>query len=305
MLDEIEKNNLFELNTVHGIFPANADGDDIVVYEPSEAFTAELAEKSKLNFESSDVDNQKNNTVKSNCCGSHNHGGCGCHSVGTKASESVANGCKEVSVYTKANLKEMVRFNTLRRQDEIKGEKHVAIADYIAPKEAGIPDYLGAFTVAVLGADELAKKFENEGDNYKAILVKVLADRFAEALAERLHELVRNDYWGYSKKEELTNEQLLKAEYVGIRPAIGYPSIPDHSEKLKLQKLLNFERIGVSLTESYMMKPVSSVCGLYFAHSQAKYFDVGRIYEEQLLDYSKRKQMTKEELRKIMPNRIV
>ena len=156
-----------------------------------------------------------------------------------------------------------------------------------------------------MGADELASKYEKQGDNYKAILVKILADRLAEALAERLHELVRKEYWGYSTSEDLSLEQLLRGDYRGIRPAFGYPSMPDHSEKVKLKNLLDFEKIGVDLTENYMMTPVSTVSGLYFANEKANYFDVGKIYKDQLEEYAKRKAMPTEDLRKIMPNRVV
>jgi 5-methyltetrahydrofolate--homocysteine methyltransferase len=183
-------------------------------------------------------------------------------------------------------------FNMLRQQEEIgDGKPNRSLADFIAPVESGIVDYLGAFAVtAGLGANELAARYEADHDDYHAIMVKALADRLAEAFAEYLHARARRD-WGYGAGERLSNDDLVHERYRGIRPAFGYPACPDHSEKTKLFALLGAERTGMSLTESCAMFPAASVSGLYFAHPQAKYFNVGRIGRDQLEDYARRKRM--------------
>jgi 5-methyltetrahydrofolate--homocysteine methyltransferase len=183
-------------------------------------------------------------------------------------------------------------FNMLRQQEEIgDGKPNRSLADFIAPVESGIVDYLGAFAVtAGLGANELAARYEADHDDYHAIMVKALADRLAEAFAEYLHARARRD-WGYGAGERLSNDDLVHERYRGIRPAFGYPACPDHSEKTKLFALLGAERTGLSLTESCAMFPAASVSGLYFAHPQAKYFNVGRIGRDQLEDYARRKRM--------------
>ncbi|HEY3160271.1 MAG TPA: methionine synthase [Vicinamibacterales bacterium] len=185
-----------------------------------------------------------------------------------------------------------VRFNMLRQQEEIgDGRPNRSLADFLAPVESGIADYLGAFAVtAGLGANELAARYEADHDDYHAIMGKALADRLAEAFAEYLHARARRD-WGYGAGERLSNDDLVHERYRGIRPAFGYPACPDHSEKQKLFALLGAERIGISLTESCAMMPAASVSGLYFAHPQAKYFNVGRIGRDQLEDYARRKRM--------------
>jgi len=183
-------------------------------------------------------------------------------------------------------------FNMLRQQEEIgDGKPNRSLADFIAPAESGIVDYLGGFAVtAGLGANELAARYEADHDDYQAIMVKALADRLAEAFAEYLHARARRD-WGYGAAERLSSDDLVHERYRGIRPAFGYPACPDHSEKKKLFALLGAERTGMSLTESGAMLPAASVSGLYFAHPQAKYFNVGRIGRDQLEDYAARKRM--------------
>ena len=185
-----------------------------------------------------------------------------------------------------------VRFNMLRQQEEIgDGKPNRSLADFIAPADSGIADYLGAFAVtAGIGANELVARYEADHDDYHAIMVKALADRLAEAFAEYLHARARRD-WGYGAGERLSNDDLVHERYRGIRPAFGYPACPDHSEKKELFALLGAERIGISLTESCAMMPAASVSGLYFAHPQAKYFNVGRIGRDQLEDYARRKRM--------------
>jgi 5-methyltetrahydrofolate--homocysteine methyltransferase len=185
-----------------------------------------------------------------------------------------------------------VRFNMLRQQEEIgDGKPNRSLADFIAPAESGIVDFLGAFAVtAGLGANDLCARYEADHDDYHSIMVKALADRLAEAFAEYLHARARRD-WGYGAEERLTGDDLVHERYRGIRPAFGYPACPDHSEKRKLFALLGAERTGMALTESFAMTPAASVSGLYFAHPQAKYFNVGRIGRDQLEDYAARKGM--------------
>lgn len=188
----------------------------------------------------------------------------------------------------------------LRQQiKKAEGQPNVSLADFIAPDQSGYNDYLGAFSVTIHGVDEYVKKFEAAHDDYNKIMLQALADRFAEAFAEYLHEKTRKEYWGYQPDEALSNEQLIKEEYNGIRPAPGYPACPDHTEKYKLFDLLGGEAAtGIHLTESLAMYPASSVCGWYFAHPQSKYFGVGKIERDQLADYAQRKNMTLEEAEK-------
>ena len=177
------------------------------------------------------------------------------------------------------------------------GLPNLALADYIAPKESGVKDYLGAFAVTTgIGAEKLTEQFEKEHDDYNSIMTKALADRLAEAFAEHLHELVRKQYWGYAKEEQLNNDDLIKEKYDGIRPAPGYPAQPDHTEKKIIFNLLDAEKnASIILTESLAMYPAASVSGLYFAHPESKYFNVGKIGKDQVLDYHKRKGMSIEE----------
>jgi 5-methyltetrahydrofolate--homocysteine methyltransferase len=188
---------------------------------------------------------------------------------------------------------ELARFHTLRQQWQRKGKKHFyALADFIAPKDSGRRDHLGAFAVtAGIGSAELVKRFENDHDDYSAILVRALADRLAEAFAEKLHYTVRRQ-WGYGNHESLSREDLLRERYRGIRPAPGYPAQPDHTEKLILFKILDVQQnTGITLTEALAMDPPASVCGLYFAHPESRYFSVDRITRDQVEDYARRKSM--------------
>ncbi|MHB9011722.1 MAG: vitamin B12 dependent-methionine synthase activation domain-containing protein, partial [Ignavibacteriaceae bacterium] len=189
--------------------------------------------------------------------------------------------------------------HTLRSQaDKSDNVPNLALADFVAPKDSGKLDYVGAFAVTTgHGVDELVKKYETDHDDYNAIIVKALADRLAEAFAELLHELVRQNYWGYSHDEKLSQEDLIKESYTGIRPAPGYPAQPDHTEKLVIFDLLEAEKNTlIKLTESLAMFPAASVSGLYFAHREAKYFNVGKIGKDQVIDYHKRKGMSLEEV---------
>ncbi|MFW0738441.1 methionine synthase [Flavobacterium sp.] len=193
---------------------------------------------------------------------------------------------------TDENGKPLQTFLTLRQQSQkTKGAPNIALADFIAPKESGKVDYMGAFCVTTgFGVDEWAAEFEKDLDDYNSIMVKALADRFAEAFAEYLHEKVRKEIWGYSSDENLSTEEMISEDYKGIRPAPGYPACPDHLEKPTIWKLLNVEKeIGVTLTESMAMWPASSVSGYYFGNPESKYFGLGKIKEDQVVDYAKRR----------------
>lgn len=197
-----------------------------------------------------------------------------------------------------------VKLEMLRQQlKKAAGQPNFSLADFIKPLPESTPlgsneatDYMGAFAVTIDGARQHIDRFAAEHDEYNKILVQILADRFVEAFAECLHQQVRKEYWGYEKSESLTNEQLIREEYKGIRPAPGYPACPDHTEKLKLFALLNAtENVGIELTESLAMNPPASVCGWYIAHPQSHYFGLGKIQRDQLEDYAQRKGMSLEE----------
>lgn len=192
-----------------------------------------------------------------------------------------------------------VKLEFLRQQlKKAVGQPNYSLADFICPDELGT-DYIGAFAVTIHGAKKWVQKFASENDEYNKIMVQILADRFVEAFAECLHQQVRQEHWGYEKNEKLSNDQLIKEEYKGIRPAPGYPACPDHTEKLKLFSLLNAtENVGIELTESLAMNPPASVCGWYIAHPQSHYFGLGKITKDQLDDYAKRKGMRLEEAEK-------
>ncbi|HXH64894.1 MAG TPA: methionine synthase, partial [Mariprofundaceae bacterium] len=201
-----------------------------------------------------------------------------------------------VVVEDPASGREIARFHFLRQQQDKKDSRaNLCMADFVAPEH----DHIGGFAVAVFGADQKAAEFEKQHDDYTAIMIKVLADRLAEALAEYMHEKVRKDLWGYAPDEKLTNEELIRERYQGIRPASGYPATPDHTEKETLWQLLDVRnRIGMGLTESYAMTPPAAVSGLYLAHPAAHYFTVGHIDRDQVEDYARRKGMSVEEAEK-------
>lgn len=208
----------------------------------------------------------------------------------------------DIEIYKNQQRNDVIAtFHTLRQQaQKRKGQPNKALADFVAPKDSGRPDYMGAFAVTTgHGVLDLVKKFEEDHDDYNAILVKALADRLAEAFAEYLHQQVRTKLWGYNPNEDLDNDQLIKEAYPGIRPAPGYPAQPDHTEKKTLFDLLNVEEItGISLTEHLAMAPASSVSGLYFAHPESQYFNLGNISKDQVEDYASRKGMSVEEIEK-------
>src|SRR6185436_7352686 len=200
----------------------------------------------------------------------------------------------DVELYTDdSRTPVLTTFHFLRQQMEKPGGQfNHSLADFIAPKDSGRADYLGAFAVtAGHGVPELCARFEKDHDDYNSIMTKALADRLAEAFAEYLHKKARED-WGYGRNENLTNEELIRESYRGIRPAAGYPACPDHTEKQILWRLLDVEKnTGIKLTESCAMWPASSVSGLYFTHADSKYFAVGKIGRDQILDYQVRKGM--------------
>jgi len=231
MLDKIVKENWFTANAVFGFWPAQAAGDDILLFADE------------------------------------------------------------------AREKPIATLHSLRQQlSKREGRANTALSDFIAPRDSGVPDYIGAFAVtAGIGEDVIAERFKKANDDYSAIMVKALADRLAEALAEKLHAQVRREFWGYAPDETLSNEALIREEYQGIRPAPGYPAQPDHTEKGTLFDLLQPDRIGVQLTESYAMWPGAAVCGLYFSHPQSAYFGVGKVERDQVADYARRKGWTLEE----------
>jgi 5-methyltetrahydrofolate--homocysteine methyltransferase len=239
LLKRVVNEKLVSAHAVYGFYPANSEGDDIVLYEDE-----------------------------------------------TRA-------------------REVARFPMLRQQWEREGQTAFrSLADYVAPVQSGLKDYLGAFAVtAGAGAEDLAWRFEQEHDPYNAIMVKALADRLAEAFAELLHERARRD-WGYGKGERLSKEDLIEEKYRGIRPAAGYPSCPDHTEKGTLWRLLGAEEAtGIRLTESYAMTPAASVSGLYFAHPQAAYFAVDLITRDQVESYAARKRVPRAEVERwLAPN---
>lgn len=201
---------------------------------------------------------------------------------------------------------EQAKFLTLRQQAQrSKGKDYLALSDFIAPQSSGKTDYMGAFCVTTgFGTDELAEEYEKANDDYNAIMVKALADRFAEAYAEFLHKKVRTEYWGYANQESLSNEELIAEKYKGIRPAPGYPACPDHLEKKTIWDLLKVEEnTGVFLTESLAMFPTASVSGYYFGSPHAKYFGLGKITEDQLKDYASRRGCSIQEAKKwLSPN---
>jgi 5-methyltetrahydrofolate--homocysteine methyltransferase len=200
-----------------------------------------------------------------------------------------------------SRTRELCRFPMLRQQTG--SGPYRCLADFVAPASAGLADYVGAFAVtAGIGAQALVKRFEQAHDDYSAIMVKALADRLAEAFAECLHQRVRRE-WSYGADENLSNQDLIAEKYRGIRPAAGYPAWPDHTEKQALFDLLRAPEVGITLTESFAMSPAASVSGLYLAHPESRYFDVGRIDHTQVEDYARRRGLALDEMERwLAPN---
>jgi 5-methyltetrahydrofolate--homocysteine methyltransferase len=213
----------------------------------------------------------------------------------------------DIELYTdETRTQVLTTLHHLRQQTQKPpGRPNQCLSDFIAPKAAGLQDYLGAFAVtAGLGIDQHIARFQKDHDDYHAILLKALADRLAEAFAERMHQRVRREFWGYAEDESLSNEQLIKEEYQGIRPAPGYPACPEHTEKALLWQLLGVDKhADIHLTETYAMHPAASVSGWYFSHPESRYFGVGKINRDQVEDYARRKAMTREEAERwLAPN---
>ncbi|WP_151778830.1 methionine synthase [Acinetobacter bereziniae] len=209
-----------------------------------------------------------------------------------------------VEVYDESGANTTHTFHHIRQQsDKVTGKPNLSLADFVAT-QAQAEDYLGGFTVSIFGAEEMAHEYKAKGDDYSAILAQSLGDRFAEAFAEHLHERIRKEFWGYQADEQLSNEELIKEKYVGIRPAPGYPACPEHSEKASLFDWLGTtDKIGTQLTSSFAMWPPSSVSGFYYANPQSEYFNVGKIALDQLEDYAKRKNWTLDEAKRwLAPN---
>jgi len=208
----------------------------------------------------------------------------------------------DIEIYTDESRENIVnKLYHLRQQvSKSEGKSNYCLSDFIAPKSYGKNDWIGAFAVTTgIGVKQLVQKYENQNDDYSAIMIKAIADRLAEAFTERLHQRIRQEFWGYAADEKLSKNDLIKEKYTGIRPAPGYPACPDHTEKQKIWDLLNVEKqTSISLTESFAMNPAASVSGWYFAHSKSQYFSIGKITKEQIADYAKRKNMDVDEAEK-------
>ena len=198
------------------------------------------------------------------------------------------------------------RFYHLRQQEQKKGGiPNYCLSDFVAPLTSGETDYCGGFiTTAGIGIEKWKEKFRKDNDDYKAIMLEALADRLSEAFAELLHLQVRKEYWGYVPNEQLPMQDILKVKYQGIRPAIGYPACPEHSEKENLFKLLDADKIGVTLTEHFAMYPNASVSGQYFVHPNSKYFSLERISKDQVEDYARRKEVNTKYVEKFLPTNL-
>jgi 5-methyltetrahydrofolate--homocysteine methyltransferase len=216
----------------------------------------------------------------------------------------------DVILYKDESKKEKItKLHFLRNQEAKKSSiPNLSFADYILPESSGKIDYIGLFAVtAGIGIEEWVKHYEDELDDYRSFMLKILADRFAEAFAERLHERVRKEFWGYTKEEDISIAGMLREEYRGIRPAPGYPGCPEHSEKRTIFDLLEAEKnAGIKLTESFAMYPAASVSGYYFSHEFSRYFNLGKVLDDQVKDYAERKNIDLERAKKLLaPNLII
>jgi 5-methyltetrahydrofolate--homocysteine methyltransferase len=205
----------------------------------------------------------------------------------------------DIEIYADDKRKQVqMTWHNLRQQTKKPADiPNYCLADYIAPKASGVKDYIGGFAVTTgLGIEQKVKEFEQDNDDYSAIMLQALADRLAEAFAEHLHLRVRREFWGYASDEGLSNEDIIAEKYRGIRPAPGYPACPEHSEKGPLFEVLQAPKnAGITLTESYAMLPTAAVSGFYFSHPEAKYFATGKVDKDQVADYAQRKGWTMEE----------
>lgn len=269
LLQEVIDKKLLKAKAVVGFFPANSADDDVLLHDFEEQVR--------------DIPCERH--------GSHRHIE---YKISRAQSQTSISPAGELIYDTKTVL------HFLRQQNQkAPGLPNYCLSDFIAPLESGREDYIGGFAVtAGIGIEALLEQYERDHDDYNSIMVKAIADRLAEAFAERMHERVRTEFWPYGSGEKFTNEQLIKEEYQGIRPAPGYPACPDHTEKGTLFELLDAGKIGIELTESYAMYPASSVSGFYFSHPESKYFAVGKINKDQVHDYAMRKDMPVEEVEK-------
>jgi 5-methyltetrahydrofolate--homocysteine methyltransferase len=258
LLDRILAEKLLRGAARYGFYPANSDGDDIIVWHVDEGWPPEYADWPEA----------------------------------------------QAYVPESPRSRELMRFSMLRQQWQGPGQASFrSLADYIAPRETQMQDYLGFFAVtAGLGADELALRYEEAGDLYHARMVRVLADRLAEACAERQHELVRE--WWYGAKERLSKQDLFDQKYRGIRPTPGDPSCPDPSEKRTLWRMLNPDMVGIHLTADFALQPAASVCGFYFSHPEAKYFAIDRVGRDQVVAYAGRKKMPVADVEHLLAPRL-
>ena len=215
-------------------------------------------------------------------------------------------GGDDITVYGENRQQDIATLHHLRQQtDKVNGQPNYSLADFIAPAESGVEDYIGGFAVSTgFGVEELAAEYEKNHDDYNSILLKALADRLAESFAEHLHQRIRTEFWGYVDSESFSNEELIKEKYRGIRPAPGYPACPDHTEKRTLFDLLSVEEnIGLELTEHYAMTPAAAVSGFYYSHPDTRYFAVGKIDQDQVASIAERKGKSVEEMtRWLRPN---
>ncbi|PZU26839.1 MAG: methionine synthase, partial [Stenotrophomonas sp.] len=265
MLKRIVDEKWLTARAVFGIWPANSDGDDVVL-----SLLPHAGEQRACPRE----------------------GGCARRAdEGKLLAPSLVPSTLTPTPLPEGEGLEQRTLHFLRQQVDKPAERpDFCLADFIAPADSGKQDWIGAFAVtAGIGIDEHVARFEADHDDYNAILLKALADRLAEAMAERLHQRVRTEFWGYAEDEQLDNEALIAEKYSGIRPAPGYPACPEHSEKQTIFQLLDAQGIGMSLTESFAMLPTAAVSGYYFSHPQSQYFVVGRVSREQVTDYAKRK----------------
>ncbi|MBC3787289.1 methionine synthase [Spirosoma utsteinense] len=271
LLQEIIDKKLLQAKAVVGFYPANSADDDVLLHDYEE--------------QTRDIACERH--------GSHRH-------VEYKISRSARDTTAAVTPAGELIYDTKTVLHFLRQQNlKAPGLPNLCLADFVAPLDSGHNDYIGAFAVTTgIGIEALLDKYERDHDDYNSIMVKALADRLAEAFAERMHERVRKEFWPYATGEKLSNEQLIKEDYQGIRPAPGYPACPDHTEKGKLFDLLDAGKIGIELTESYAMYPASSVSGFYFANPESKYFAVGKINKDQVMDYAQRKDMPVDEIEK-------
>ncbi|WP_293717330.1 methionine synthase [Stenotrophomonas sp. UBA7606] len=294
MLKRIVNEKWLTARAVFGIWPANSDGDDVLVSLLPPGEGARRADEGAACQPSLNPRTPTPAPRPGPCAGAR------------AFEEQRTHGSPAAPLTPEGEGLEQETLHFLRQQVDKPAERpDFCLADFIAPADSGKQDWIGAFAVtAGIGIDEHVARFEADHDDYNAILLKALADRLAEALAERLHQRVRTEFWGYAKDEQLDNEGLIAEKYRGIRPAPGYPACPEHSEKQTLFQLLDAEGIGMSLTESFAMLPTAAVSGYYFSHPQSQYFVVGRVSREQVTDYARRKRVERAQVERWLASNL-